>query len=292
MNIKQAKQIPIQTLLEKRWFKPMKTSRGAIWFLSPFRDERTPSFKVNTELNTRYDFGLWSGGDGIKLIVDLHATTVSGALQILDSVTLPSPVTHKPQAKLFTETQFSTLKLLNLQKLSYFPLLQYLKQRRISVSVAQQYCTQLHFQNKNGKEQIAIGFRNDADSFEVRNRLFKGFIGDTKTISCIDIEHGKELYLFEGFFDFLAFQTKVKDEPITGGFIILNGVQWAQDAIRKINALSPSLIHCYLDNDAAGRKVFETIEQSVVSSPVHDHSSEYGEVKDFSQYWEIATSQF
>ena len=57
MNIKQAKQIPIQAYLLKNGYKPTKTVRGDIWYLSLFRDEKTPSFKVNTSMNTRYDFG-------------------------------------------------------------------------------------------------------------------------------------------------------------------------------------------------------------------------------------------
>ena len=37
--------------------------RDRYWYLSPLRNERTPSFKVNDRINEWYDFGEATGGD-------------------------------------------------------------------------------------------------------------------------------------------------------------------------------------------------------------------------------------
>ena len=63
MNIEQAKNISIMTLLDKLNFKPQRINNKEAWFLSPFREEKTASFKVDLNRNTWHDFGSGKGGD-------------------------------------------------------------------------------------------------------------------------------------------------------------------------------------------------------------------------------------
>jgi len=66
----------------------------------------------------------------------------------------------------------------SVNEISYYPLLQYLSNRAISVDVARRYLKQLHFKLKaDGKTQIALGFRSDSGAYEFRNALIKGCIG-------------------------------------------------------------------------------------------------------------------
>jgi len=151
---------------------------------------------VNKILNTRYDFGAGFGGDGIKLVRDIYNISVSQALERLDGVCFPSPARQlAQQARL--KTQKSGLTITDISELRYFPLVEYLKSRAIPIEIARQHAVQIEFCNKNGKFQKAIGFCNDAGSFEIRNKLFKGFIGDTRTITSIQLEHRQDIYLFE-----------------------------------------------------------------------------------------------
>lgn len=47
---------------------------------SPLRDEKNPSFSVHVEKNVWYDYGLWEGGDLIKLVMRLNGFTFKKAI--------------------------------------------------------------------------------------------------------------------------------------------------------------------------------------------------------------------
>lgn len=56
MNTNEAKQIRIEEYLHSLGYDPVRRQGGSLWYMSPFRDEQEPSFKVNTERNLWYDF--------------------------------------------------------------------------------------------------------------------------------------------------------------------------------------------------------------------------------------------
>ena len=62
MNCEQANQIDLVDYLFSIGFSPNKISAENYWFLSPLRDERTASFKVNKTKNIWYDHGIGKGG--------------------------------------------------------------------------------------------------------------------------------------------------------------------------------------------------------------------------------------
>ena len=47
MNIEEAKRIPLEDYLRRIGFSPVKEQGDSLWHRSPFRQERTPSFKVS-----------------------------------------------------------------------------------------------------------------------------------------------------------------------------------------------------------------------------------------------------
>lgn len=51
MNIEEVKKIPLEDFLGRAGFSPVRRQGGSVWYLSPFRQERTPSFKVSLSLN-------------------------------------------------------------------------------------------------------------------------------------------------------------------------------------------------------------------------------------------------
>ncbi len=86
MNSIQAKQIPIENFLGRLNHKPVKTSGADLWYHSPLRQEdKTPSFKVNTILNTWYDFSYGGGGSIIDLLMTMYNDDVSCVLNRLSS---------------------------------------------------------------------------------------------------------------------------------------------------------------------------------------------------------------
>ena len=85
MNISAAKQIDIVEFLGNEGYKPKKTRGNTKWFLSPIHDETEPSFKVDTERNEWFDYGLNEGGDIIDIAMKIYnLNTVSDALKKLD----------------------------------------------------------------------------------------------------------------------------------------------------------------------------------------------------------------
>lgn len=68
MNIEQAKSIQLFTLLDKMGFKPTPKKGNEYLYFSPFRNEKTPSFRVNTHKNVWFDFGEGSGGDTVEFV--------------------------------------------------------------------------------------------------------------------------------------------------------------------------------------------------------------------------------
>ena len=93
MNIKQAKQIPLEEFLERLGYKPSRRSGSQLWYLSPLRAEDTPSFKINQHRNLWYDFGTGEGGDILDLVKQLeHVTDTSEALARIAAVSGSTPL--------------------------------------------------------------------------------------------------------------------------------------------------------------------------------------------------------
>ena len=85
MNISEAKQIRIVDYLRLLGHEPKNARGGQYWYLSTFREEKTPSFKVNDRLNEWYDFGAATGGDLVELGKHLYGTdSVSEVLACIE----------------------------------------------------------------------------------------------------------------------------------------------------------------------------------------------------------------
>ena len=74
MTIEEAKSIRIADYLHSLGYSPVKQQGINLWYKSPFREESEASFKVNTEREQWYDFGLRKGGNIITLAAHLYAT--------------------------------------------------------------------------------------------------------------------------------------------------------------------------------------------------------------------------
>src|SRR5688572_33253369 len=86
LSIEEARQIDMIDYLSKLGYQPAKIRNYDHWYLSPLREERTPSFKVNKKLNRWYDHGLGKGGNMIDFAVQYHNCTVSELLRQLSNV--------------------------------------------------------------------------------------------------------------------------------------------------------------------------------------------------------------
>lgn len=56
MNIEEAKNIRLADYLQSLGYQPVKQQGNSLWYNSPLRAEKEPSFKVNLDRNLWYDF--------------------------------------------------------------------------------------------------------------------------------------------------------------------------------------------------------------------------------------------
>ena len=138
------------------------------------------------------------GGDGIKLICDLQNTSIRGALQILESGSFASLANRNIQSKMPIPVAVrQPLQLLKTQKIDYYPLRKYLTERRIAPEIYNKYLVEVHYSAGTGRNFIALGFRNDASDYEVRNKNFKGLVGVNKAMTSFDLASNTCVYVFE-----------------------------------------------------------------------------------------------
>ena len=279
MEIQNIKQISITDYLQQQGYAPARVQGIHYWYYSPLRNERTPSFKVNTERNQWYDFGSGEHGDIIDLVCALHRCTISTAIGFLSG---KKQVAHQ-EFSFGGDRKFSERKLeiLSAQPLSNPNLLRYLAARAIPLSIASTYCSEVLFQNMK-RTYYAIGFANDALGWEIRNMYFKGCIAPKAVTT---IKRGADrLQIFEGFMDFLSWQTL--NPSSTCDTIVLNSLALLPRIKEQIAGYRE--VESFLDNDDAGYKSFAVLKQMLPQ--IVDGAVRYREHKDLNE-WLVAQSQ-
>lgn len=63
LSFAEARKIDLVQYLSDLGFEPAKIRSNDYWYLSPLRQEKTPSFKVNRKLNVWFDHGIQKGGN-------------------------------------------------------------------------------------------------------------------------------------------------------------------------------------------------------------------------------------
>ena len=282
MNIDQIKQIKLQDFLAAMGCKPVKQYGVNLMYLSPFRTEKHASFKVNTEINQWYDFGIGRGGNIIALAELLYnSSDVSYLIHQIER-NAPSSVSGSlPTVKPTTpQNSFEHLQVL---PITHPALIKYLEERYIDVEMARTVCKELHFDTR-GKHYFGIGFPNIAGGYEIRNPFFKGGI-TPKDISLFHNEESKQsCFVFEGFIDFLSFMMLRRKE--NGGlkrqdYLVLNSVSNVKKALEPLSHYEN--IQCFLDNDEAGRKAYQALLMGL-KVPVIDSSGLYADCKDLNEF--------
>ena len=266
MNIAQIKQIDLVDYLKAIGFSPTKESAKSAWYHAPYREDRTPSFKVNKDKNMWYDFGTAQNGDIIDLAELLYQSKdVSRLLKLIEGAApalaprIRRPIS--PNGERLPD-QFRNVKVRNL---NHEALKSYLQSRGIDLDIGKCECKEVHY-TCNKKEYFAVAFPNIGGGYEIRNPYFKGCIApkDVSIIRKSERLRGRSCCLFEGFMDYLSYLTLVKLGRITEGselmdYIVLNSVSNLSRAIETIKKYE--VIHCYLDNDDAGRRAVDTLQE-------------------------------
>ena len=276
MNCQRINNIPFSHIFSKIGIKPTKHKNKATWYKSPFREERTASFKVNLETNRYYDFGEGIGGTVVDFWCKYKSCDVKTTIKEVSSLFSFS------EQKMITKPIFkrgsfkkseSRIVIHEVKPLFSYTLKKYLTSRGLSQRVYP-YIKEVNYENSAGMFD-AIGFKNDLEGFELRNEKYKGC--SSKTITSLIKEDSTTLSVFEGFIDFLSYLERTQTDE---SFLILNSLAMSQKAKTLFTKFEK--VKLFLDNDSAGK----TLTRELLSefSNVIDQSSTYGEYEDYNDF--------
>jgi hypothetical protein len=246
-------------------YGPKNIRANDFWYISPFRNESTPSFKVNRKDNIWFDHGEGKGGNFVDFCLRYHQCSVSELLRKLEGNTAALNAIIKREKQVVVDDANHII-ITAVRPLSNVALLQYAQSRRVPEAIIRHYCQEVDYTNGN-KSYYAIGFKNDSGGYELRSKYFKGSSAPK------DITHFKNghssLAVFEGSFNFFSFQTLQQNKPLPPtDFLILNSLSFFEKARYIMEGYKEA--NLYLDNNKAGQK-FSAYAASL--SPVYKDRS-------------------
>ena len=283
LSYKEAKEIPIVDYLNRLGHEPAKIRGNDYWYYSPYREERTPSFKVNIKLNAWYDHGIGQGGNILDLGVKIHECNMQEFVNKLSEGNFNvSSFTSKPSK---IEVPKSKIDIFSISEGFNPTLRQYLNMRGVDEPVARKYCKEVEF-FMNNRMYTAIGFQNKSGAYELRNSWFKGSSAP-KNISVI-LNKSDKLSVFEGFMDFLSVQqlntfneqTEYNQLTRDSNFLVLNSISLLNKNISVLQGHKENIL--FLDNDHAATIAKEDLRQKGIR--FHDASHLFTSHKDVNEY--------
>lgn len=272
MNCKEANtQISIRNVLESFSLFPSKDNSKTAFYFAFDREEKTPSLFVNFVKNIAFDFGTGKKYDIVSLVQGIKQCSVSQALEYLSQFNF----SFKEQMYNITRDG-SKYEILSISEVKHYALIQYLKERRIENNI--HLLKEIHYKISN-KKYFGIGFKNDANGYEVRNKYSKICIG-RKDITTIK-NKSNNLRIFEGFMDYLSFKQMEKAlKKALSDYVILNSVTM----IFKLKKIIKSYekIELYFDNDEAGNRATNEVKR--LNPYVEDNRILYQNYKDLNDF--------
>ncbi|EKY10929.1 toprim domain-containing protein [Capnocytophaga sp. oral taxon 324] len=272
MNCKQANtQISIRNVLESFSLFPSKDNSKAAFYFAFDREEKTPSLFVNFVKNIAFDFGTGKKYDIVSLVQGIKLCSVSQALEYLSQFDF----SFKEQMYNITKDE-SKYEILSISEVKHNALIQYLKERRIENNI--HLLKEIYYKISN-KKYFGIGFKNDANGYEVRNKYSKICIG-RKDITTMK-NNSSCLRIFEGFMDYLSFKQMEKAlKKALSDYVILNSVTM----IFKLEKIIKSYekIELYFDNDEAGNRATNEVKR--LNPYVEDNRILYQNYKDLNDF--------
>ena len=285
-EIDAVRRMPLADFLARLGHEPVRRSGNELWYLAPYRGERTSSFRVNVAKQLWYDFGLGKGGDIFTLAGEFlqsddfmkQAKFIAEAANMTVAGWEKPAYLPKPTEPVFEDVEVAPL--------FRSPLTEYLEERGIPIGVASRHCCRLNY-SVRGKRYFAVGFLNMAGGYEVRSRYFKGCI-PPKDVSLARTKEipADECLVFEGFMDFLSAVTL----GVTGNAdcLVLNSVANVEKAAGLLDGYGR--IGCFLDRDEAGRRTLDALAKRY-GAHVADRSSLYDGCKDLNEYLQQTTKK-
>ena len=279
--------IPLADFLARLGHEPVRRSGNELWYRAPYRNERTPSFRVNVAKQLWYDFGTGKGGDIFTLAGEFIGSNdfMEQVKFIAETANMPMPVSEMSKPTFLPKPSEPAFEGVEATPLFRSPLTDYLAERGIPYGIASRYCCRLNYAAR-GKRYFAVGFPNVAGGYEIRSRFFKGCV-PPKDVSLVKAEGSPAdvCSVFEGFMDFLSAATLGLE---TGDCLVLNSISNVEKAMRYLDGYGR--IDCYLDRDEAGRRTLDMLKGHY-EERVCDRSALYDGCKDLNEYLQLTTKK-
>ncbi|WP_439481614.1 toprim domain-containing protein [Cyclobacterium plantarum] len=281
MNAKEANKISIVTYLDQLGIKPSKVKAGYCFYLSPYREEKTPSFKVHPNKNLWVDFGDGNaGGTLIDLVLKMNPNfTISEAIQEIATISGSSFFLHPPILSIAkpSEKEPPGIAIIKTKPLgNNRAITDYLRSRGISLEAASDFCREVYYRIGD-KRYFGLGNANE-NGWSIRNKYWKGCTAQ-------GVSHYRnnaaDLCLFEGIFDLMSYVEMRKAERYRMDFMVLNSLANLKKAMPKI--LKYEQVDLFFDRDKAGKDATEELVQSIPQCS--DRSKSFFPFKDFNEYW-------
>ncbi|MDB4582946.1 toprim domain-containing protein [Draconibacterium sp.] len=267
--------------------KPAKIYGKNWWYKAPYREDRNPSFKINTHKNTWYDLSISQGGTLVDLVMLMFSTDIPGALATLERNECCN-VSFS-----FSEKQKDGsigIEIKHVQPLQTMALTQYLLyERKIPVDIASKYVSEAYYYayKSQTRAYYAVIFKNDKGGYELRNgyktvKFPNGFKGATNPKSITTLPGNDEIInVFEGFINFLSALRHFKTSTQLNKTIILNSTTNLHQAEKIIKTADK--VVTFLDNDKSGFTALEKIRE-LNPNVVNQAERIYPEYNDFNDF--------
>lgn len=283
MNCNQAKQIDIVDFLARCKHFPAYERGDDKWFLSPLRDEKTPSFKVDHSDNVWYDFGQGIGGTIIDLGIRMFRCGISEFLEKLSGshINCPLKQTDKPVPTRPFKREPVT-RIIGTTPIMAPALFYYLRQRGIPYGIAHKYLEQVTFKVRD-KQLYSLGFRNRSGGYELRSVFYKGSASPKDIF--LEQRGGNKLAVFEGNMDFLTYlvdpRQSLTDKP---DILVLNSTAFFGRSVPIMEGYSH--VRLFLNHDNTGRECTKSVcDEQKVKGIYEDCSELYQGWNDYNAWW-------
>lgn len=270
-DIEKIKEKSCVAFLASRGYKPKSTRGRTYKYIRPWGGESIPSVHVYLESNTFVDFGNKEiSGSVIQLCMATESVDFYKACEILMGNELPSKKIEE------FAVRESPIKIKMVKQIESAWIRQYLAKRCIPLSIAQQFCKQVHCEvtaNDKVYKKTCVGFANDKGAWELRNPKTK-ISTSPKWWTTIN-PNQKEVYVYEGFCDMLSFVALFGyKQNVT--HLVLNGI----GHIHHVDFSGYECVRYMSDNDLAGDQGFEKI----IHQNKKDERGWFAPKKDINEY--------
>lgn len=277
ISLDTVREIDLVNYLSSLGHEPVRIRGHEYWYLSPLRDEKTASFRVNRNTNRWKDWGDGEHGNIVDFAIKYHNWTIAGLLNSFSSTAIAHYGTRS-SVKTIQQKPEPAIKILKEKPLYAYALLSYLRDRRVPMEIADRYCREVWY-TLHGNSYYAIGFKNDLGGYELRNPYYKTS-SRPKTITTYE-NASDELCVFEGFFDFLSFLSIHRNIKMRSlNFLVLNSLSFFEGARSYME--KHRLINLYLDRDPPGINL--TLYACSFSKCYRDESGLYAGYKDLNDW--------